>query len=232
MQSKTNIKKPDRIILLEVGLILALLFVNWALNLQYRTEPICVLDPPQHLLYDSAFRYTPFIEPKPIDEPEPAKTKPVEAAIFNPTAIIKHIDNLFDTKTEIIAPPKLPGPGIMKQIVVNPVVEPSNEVITFADKMPKFPGGEEALNEFIIRNFDIPDRLYDFASDVTVVVEFIIDENGNVIDIQILSCNRPGFGVEREAKSIYTKMPKWEAGVNNGSTAKVRMRQPIKIQID
>ena len=70
----------------------------------------------------------------------------------------------------------------IKPVVVNPVVEPSNEVITFADKMPEFPGGKEALNEFIIRNFDIPDRLYDFASDVTVDVEFIIDENGNVID--------------------------------------------------
>jgi len=232
MQSKTNIKKPDRIILLEVGLILALLFVNWALNLQYRTNlPEVTIEKPDPRA-DDPYVLGAIIEPPPIIKPEPPKREIIEASVFNPTAIIKKMDDLFESKDEIIAPTKLPGPGLMKQIVVNPVVEPSNEVITFADKMPEFPGGEEALNEFIIRNFDIPDRLYDFANDVTVVVEFIIDENGNVIDIQILSCNRPGFGVEREAKSIYAKMPKWEAGVNNGTTAKVRMKQPIKIQID
>ena len=54
MQSKTNRKNPDRIILLEVGLILSLLFVNWALNLQYRADPICIFDPPESLLYDPA----------------------------------------------------------------------------------------------------------------------------------------------------------------------------------
>ncbi len=98
--------------------------------------------------------------------------------------------------------------------------------------MPEFPGGEKALNAFIDRNFKIPSRIYDFADDVTVVVEFVIDENGDVVDVQILSCNKPGFGIEREAKSIYANMPKWKAGIHQGEKAKVRMRQPIKIQIN
>ena len=233
MQSKTNRKRPDRIILFEIGIILALLFVNWALNLQYRTDPVIVCGPFDDPRNDSAFVLgTPIIEPEVIKEPEPPKHELSEASYFDPTALIKQVDNLFDIKDEIIAPPMPPGPGLIQQIVVNPVAQPSNEVLTFVDKMPEFPGGEEALNKFIVDNFDIPEQLYEFANDVTVVVEFIIDNDGNVIDIQILKCDRPGFGVEREAKSIYKNMPKWEPGINRGQTAKVRMRQPIKIQIN
>jgi hypothetical protein len=229
MQSKTNRKKPDRIILLEIGLILSLLFVNWALNLQYRSNLPTVTIEKSDPRADDPFVLGNIAEPPPILKPP--KREITEASVFNPTAIIKKMDNLFESKDEIIAPTKLPGPGLMKQIVVNPVTKPSTEVLIFVDKMPEFPGGEEALNEFIIANFDIPEQLYEFAKDVTIVMEFVIDENGNVIDVQIVSCNRPGFGVEREAKSIYTNMPKWAAGVNNGAKAKVRMRQPIKIQI-
>jgi protein TonB len=232
MQSKTNRKNPDRIILLEVGLILSLLFVNWALNLQYRTDTICIFDPPESLLYDPAYQYTEFVEPQVINEPELPKQELVEASFFDATAIIKIADDLFETKDEIITLPKFPNPGLMKQIIVPPKVEQPNQAITYADNMPEFPGGEKALNAFIDRNFKIPSRIYDFADDVTVVVEFVIDENGDVVDVQILSCNKPGFGIEREAKSMYANMPKWKAGIHQGEKAKVRMRQPIKIQIN
>ena len=231
MQAKTNIKKPDRIILFEIGVILALLFVNWALNFQYSTNTVTDYDTPETLLYDSAYTYNPPSEPELIIEPDPPKPQLSEASIFNPIAIIRQVDDIFKTRDEIIAPITPPGPGLIKPIVVNPVAKPSNEVITFADKMPEFPGGEEALNKFIVDHFDIPNPLYEFAEDVTVVVEFIIDKNGEVTDIKILRCDRPGFGVESEAKSIYANMPKWEAGMNNGQKARVRMRQPIKIQI-
>jgi len=229
MQPKTNIKKPDRIILFEVGLIVALLFVNWALNLQYKTDIACHFPTEDDILYDSAYIYTPFIEP--IEKPDPPKQKIEEASVFDIRAIIKQVDNLFDVKDQKIVEPSFAPPGLIAPIVVKERIDSSTIVHDFVDKMPTFPGGENELRKFIVQNFDIPDIVYDYGNEFKINVEFVIDKNGEVSDFKILNCSRPGFGLETEAKRIYTKMPKWEPGVNSGKKVKVRLRQPIKIQI-
>ena len=45
MQKKTNVKKPDRVILFEIGIIVALLFVNLMLNIEYKTRTLLEIQP-------------------------------------------------------------------------------------------------------------------------------------------------------------------------------------------
>ena len=230
MQPKTNIKKPDRIILFEVGLIVALLFVNWALNLQYLTNAIVVVDPGKDPRAETGYLLGAIVEPIIEKEPEP-KQKIEEASVFDIRAIIKQVDNLFDVKDQKIAEPSFAPPGPIAPIVVKERIDSSTIVHDFVDKMPTFPGGENELRKFIVQNFDIPDIVYDYGNEFKLNVEFLIDKNGEVSDFKILNCSRSGFGLETEAKRIYTKMPKWEPGINSGKKVKVRLRQPIKIQI-
>ncbi len=58
MHPKTNVKKPDRVVLFEVGIILALLFVNYALNISYSTKTV-IGDPPIDIFDDTVYVYTP-----------------------------------------------------------------------------------------------------------------------------------------------------------------------------
>ena len=153
MQPKTNVKKPDRIILFEVGIILALLFVNYALNISYSTKTV-IVDPPIDIFDDTVYVYTP---PQPYMPPEYQPPKPVtkieQQASFDPLSIIKTFTNLFEPKETVIALPTLPVVGKMATIVATPAPDTSNKVEYFVDQMPEFPGGENALNKYIRDNF-------------------------------------------------------------------------------
>ena len=232
MQPKSNVKKPDRIILFEVGIILALLFVNYALNISYSTK-IVTVEPPIDIFDEPMYVYTP---PKPYTPPkeQPPKrvAKPQQQASFDPLSIIKTFTDLFEPKETVIALPTLPVVGKMATIVATPAPDTSNKVEYFVNQMPEFPGGENALNKYIRDNFDIPNMVYEFTDKVSLVVEFTISKSGQVSDFKILKCSYPGLGTEKAAKDLYLKMPKWEAGVNKGHKTNVRLTQPIQIQIN
>lgn len=228
MPSK-NHQQLDRIILFEIGVIIALLFVNYTLNIPYQ-GPIPTPVDEENILEDQPFQLT-IVEEKKTDQPSPKLEKKELANVFDPRSLIKQVDDLFNLKKTKITPPTIPFLGGINPIVVKPIVDSSTIVRDWADEMPSFPGGEEALNKFIIDEFDIPEIVQEIANDVEVVVQFVVNETGNVENIQILRCSKPGFGIEKEAISIYQNMPRWTPGKSKGDPVKVRVKQPIKIQI-
>lgn len=231
MQAKTNVKKPDRIILFEIGVILALLFVNYALNISYNTKGV-VADPPIDIFEDTVFVYhPPPVYTPPLEIPK-AEVKPQQEASFDPASIIKTFTNLFEPKETAVAAPSLPIVGPIAPIVTTPAPDTSNIVERFVDQMPAFPGGVSALNKYIRDNFDIPEMVYEFTDEVNLVVEFTVSKSGQVSDFKVIKCSYPGLGTEKAAKLLYLNMPQWEAGVNKGHKTNVRLTQPIKIQIN
>ena len=153
------------------------------------------------------------------------------AKLFDPRSMIKQVDNLFDLKINKIVPQNIPALSGIQSIVVQPIIDSSTIIRDWTEQMPEFPGGDDALNNYIINHFEIPDVIFEIANTVEVVTQFVVDENGNINNIEILHCSKTGFGVEEEVKSVYKSMPKWEPGLNQGKPAKVRMKQPIKIKI-
>ena len=224
-----NRKNLDRVILFEIGIIVALLFVNYVMNITY------TIDLPQvytedNILEDQPFQLVEFTEKKEEFQKEQIKKKEI-AHLFDPRSMIKQVDDLFDLNLTQSIPQKMPLLGGIKPIVVNPIVDSSSIVREWVDKMPEFPGGDNALNEYIINRFEIPDIILEITNSVEVVTKFVIDENGNIENIEILRCSKPGYGIEEEVINIYGNMPKWAPGMSNGRASKVRMKQPLKIKI-
>ncbi|MDA8885985.1 energy transducer TonB [Bacteroidia bacterium] len=232
MQNKTNRTCPDRIILFEIGIILALLFVNFGLNITYGSDAI--LDSSSESDDDGEWYVMGAIEEPPKETPvEEKREKKVElASIFDPTALIKQVENIFDVKEAIIAPDIIGKLGPISPIVVKQRIDSSTKIVDFPDIQAEFPGGERALNKYIVDNLVIPDIVLEIGEDVNIIVEFVVDKRGNLSDFKVLKNSNPGLGTEREAKKLYMNMPKWTPGKNQGKPANVRLRQPIKIRID
>ncbi len=233
MQQKSNVKKPDRIILFEIGIIIALLFVNYALEISYKTNNI--LDNSSEDSVLDIWEISSFVEPQleVEEQPKPKMEKEIqEAIVFDPSAIIKEVDNLFDTKPLEMKAALPPGIRLIKPLVI-PASQPdtSNLVVTFPEIQPQFPGGEEALRKYIARNFNIPPVVLETQDEVSMVVEFVIDKNGEVSDFKVINSSVKGMGTEESAKQLYMNMPKWTPGKNNGKAANVRLLQPIKINV-
>lgn len=230
MQKKSNVKKPDRIILLEIGVIVALLFVNFSLNLKYGVTELTgsteieIVDPWVIESHREPLQEEPKQQPK-------RKERIQEAIIFDPTSLIKQVDDLFETKEEILKPQLPAGLKFIKPLVIKPAIDSSNIIDEFPAIRPEFPGGEMALRKYIVKNFDIPDIILETQDEVKMVVEFVIDKEGYVSDFKVLSNSFPNYESEREAKKLYLGMPKWKPGQNKFGIVKTRLRQPIKIEL-
>ena len=86
MTKKNHHKNPDRIILFEIGVIIALLLVNYVLNMTYVINlPISNVD--ENILEDKPFQLVEIREPS--EKLPREKNKPKEiATLFDPRSMI------------------------------------------------------------------------------------------------------------------------------------------------
>jgi len=91
-------------------------------------------------------------------------------------------------------------------------------IYSVVEQMPEFPGGDIALNKYIIENLNYADLPTLRAWD-KFYVKFIVDEEGNVSSITVLKCPHPSL--EKQAIELVKKMPKWVPAQKNGKPVKV-----------
>ena len=94
------------------------------------------------------------------------------------------------------------------------------------DKAPEFPGGEEALMEFVGKNLNYPKEAAKRKIQGTVHVRFTVNSEGNVTVDRVLGT--PDKLLAEEAIRIVNIMPKWIPGIRDGKTVSSYFIIPIK----
>lgn len=109
----------------------------------------------------------------------------------------------------------------------------NNEIVKNGDVQieAKFPGGSDAWRMFLERNLNNAVAAQHHApnGNYTVTVSFMVDENGNISDIQAL--NDPGYGTVQEVIRVIKKGPKWIPAVKDGKNVIYRQKQNITFQV-
>lgn len=103
----------------------------------------------------------------------------------------------------------------------------SNTIFTNPDIMPEFIGGESELYHFIKTNLQVPESAKENNISGKVIVQFIVEKDGSVSNIEIL--RKLGFGCYEEVVRIINSMPKWKPGKMNDEPVRMKMILPIKI---
>ncbi|MCK5730356.1 MAG: TonB family protein [Draconibacterium sp.] len=93
------------------------------------------------------------------------------------------------------------------------------------DKMPKYPGGEKALIEFISRSLKYPDFARINKIEGKVYVTFVVDTDGVPINVKIAKSVHSLL--DMEAIRVVKSMPKWEPGSSQGKPVCVSYTVPI-----
>ncbi len=85
--------------------------------------------------------------------------------------------------------------------------------------------------KFLTRNLDpqTPARNDAPVGRYTVVVQFVVDKEGNVSDIKALTNH--GYGLEAEAVRVLKKAPKWKPAIQNGYEVKAYRKQLITFDV-
>lgn len=103
------------------------------------------------------------------------------------------------------------------------------EPIFISEIMPEFPGGEDALFEYLAKNVKYPSIAQENGITGRVVLRFVVDENGDIDGIEVL--RDIGGGCGNEAVKVVSKMPKWSPGLQGGRAVKVYYTLPFTFRL-
>ena len=96
--------------------------------------------------------------------------------------------------------------------------EEDDEIFIIVEEIPEFPGGEAALHRFMIEHTKYPKNAKKNKVSGTVYVQFVINENGEIENVQIPSSVDPAL--DREAIRVVKSMPNWIPGKIRGKPVK------------
>ena len=97
------------------------------------------------------------------------------------------------------------------------------------ETMPRFPGGEKAMMEFIATNLKYPQQAVKENIQGAVLAEFVIDAEGKVTAPQIIRSLSPEC--DREVIRVINLMPAWTPGQQEGKAVNVKFTIPIMYRL-
>lgn len=95
-----------------------------------------------------------------------------------------------------------------------------------------FSGGQLEWRKFLERNLkaDVATEHGAPAGIYTVLMQFVVDKEGNISDVKPLT--NLGYGMEAEVVRILKKSPKWSPAIQNGKPVKAYRKQPVTFVIE
>lgn len=101
----------------------------------------------------------------------------------------------------------------------------NDKVFEKVEDMPEFPGGEQAMMDFVGKNVQYPKEAMEKEISGRVLVGFIVEKDGSVNEVKIV--RGIGGGCDEEAVRVVKAMPKWKPGKEKGKPVRVSYMMPI-----
>lgn len=140
---------------------------------------------------------------------------------------------VVQNKSQIVELPFQPRPAETKpQQPVQSVAKPETSApeVPYArsgamERTASFPGGQDALLDFLRTNIVTPEDELRVGEKKVVIAKFMIEPDGTASDIQITQPG--GMSFDKEVIRVLRLMPKWEPQLTNGNPVPVTVTQPI-----
>ncbi len=98
------------------------------------------------------------------------------------------------------------------------------------EEQPEFPGGIKALRELLAANLRYPREEAEMGISGTVLVAFVVDQQGRISDVKVKVPASPAF--DREAISVIKLLPDFKSpGRIAGQAVKVHYTLPIRFKL-
>lgn len=101
--------------------------------------------------------------------------------------------------------------------------------VRFAEKMPEYVGGMEAMYSFLKNELQYPEVARNNNIQGTVLLEFVIERDGSVSNVKPLVSLYPEC--DAEAIRVVKKMPKWKPGEQMGKPVRCYFNLPIRFTL-
>lgn len=99
------------------------------------------------------------------------------------------------------------------------------KVFDTVEQMPEYPGGMQAMIEFLQANMKYPENAAKQKVEGRVTVQFVVETDGSVTDVHVAKQVFPSL--DAEAIRVVQAMPKWTPGKDKGRLVRVKYNLPI-----
>lgn len=168
------------------------------------------------LKYNLLTAYTSFLAVD--EEKKEAEVDMQFIAHFSPPPLIEMSD--ANSEADISIEP------LMQAISIK---EDENQVLDFAESMPNFPGGIEAMKEYIARQLKYPELEAENGVEGRVVLRFKVTATGEITDIEVL--RSVSDECDKEAIRLVKMMPRWIPGKQGGKAVAVYYVLPVRFSL-
>lgn len=107
---------------------------------------------------------------------------------------------------------------------------PPSQVYQQVDQNPEFPGGVQALFNYLSKEIRYPQVAIENNVHGRVFVEFVVMSDGSINDVEVKK--GVGYGCDEEAVRVIKAMPKWEPGHLEGKPVNVKFTLPIAFMME
>ena len=106
---------------------------------------------------------------------------------------------------------------------------PQDSVFQAVEEMPEFPGGMQAMMQFIADNVKYPSIAQKNGVQGRVITQFMVGKDGSITDAKVLRSVDPYL--DKEALRVISAMPKWKPGKQDGKAVATRFTVPVVFRL-
>ena len=95
--------------------------------------------------------------------------------------------------------------------------------------MPGYPGGINAMYDFIQKNLKYPESAKEKGLEGRVFIGFVVEKDGSLSSFQVL--RGVSEDIDAEALRVLKMMPKWKPGIQDGKPVRVQYTMPFNFKL-
>ncbi len=108
-------------------------------------------------------------------------------------------------------------------------VSTDDVVFVVVEEPATFPGGMEAMYDYIGKNLKYPELAKEKDIQGRVFVQFVIEKDGSITNVKCL--RGIGGGCDEAAMEVVKNMPKWQPAKQRGKEVRCQFNLPIKFEL-
>lgn len=106
----------------------------------------------------------------------------------------------------------------------------TNDIYMVVEDLPEFPGGLQALSDYLRDNIKYPEACRKDSIQGRVIISFVVEKDGSISSAEVIKSVHEQL--DAEALRVISAMPKWKPGKQRGKVVRVEYAIPIKYRLD
>ena len=223
-----QVKKSEKASLEKDKLVYVLMGLVFVLSLVYVALEWTEKEVTKYEVTDTEFLFEEEVEIQQTSQETPPPPPP---PAVQEVEVLNVVEDNVETESIEVNTEETEQEVVIAAPVEAPVEEEEEEVVfVVVEKMPEFPGGQQALFKYLSENVKYPVIAQENGIQGRVICQFVVNRDGSIVDVEVVrSGGDPSL--DKEAVRVIKSMPKWKPGKQRGKAVRVKYTVPVNFKL-